>query len=214
MMYYFWIVLFLGVQLFCLGLLWVSCFPGALTDVEWSLILPLYWLLTTPLGILILLLAFGFVIWSRRRWNSQIRPPAESLPKRQPRRFLKQLVVVTCLVLFLTSILIRINLPQTIAFSLSRPAFDAFIANEAKLVKLCRDPLKPQLGIYRIKDCDIDSQGGIYLQTGWHGFLFNSAAYGFVHRPNPHGSERFGKDIYEYHPVVEDWYWFRASQDW
>jgi hypothetical protein len=46
-----------------------------------------------------------------------------------------------------------------------------------------------------------------------HGFLFDSCAYGFVYRPNAQGSERFGYDVYEHYPVVDDWHWFKAGND-
>jgi hypothetical protein len=208
------ILLLATVQLTCLGLLWVSCFPGALVDVSWILITVPYVLLTQygVLPILVTLSLLGWAIWARSRQKHQARPKPPG--KNQLRSIKKRFFWMTGGMVVCTFILIGLNLPQKIAFSLSRPAFDAFIADSAKVEQVCGRSVKQRFRLYQVEDCDRDVKGGIYFQTGQHGFLFSSAAYGFVYRPNSQGSQRFGKDFYEYHAVVGEWYWFKASNDW
>lgn len=213
-MYRFLVFLFLIVQLLCVALLWLSCFPGALEDATIPLVIIVAVLLQRS-GILIFLIlaVIGTAVWQRRSRQHSQRPSEALSLSPHPRRYPKQLTIVTCLVLVITSVLLKINLPQKIAFSISRPAFEAFIADTAKVDKLCGQTFKQPLGLYQVEECDHDPRGGIYLRTGLHDFMFTST-YGFVHQPNPHGSERFGEDVYEYGSVVDDWYWFRAAPDW
>ncbi|MBD2327550.1 hypothetical protein [Alkalinema sp. FACHB-956] len=79
--------------------------------------------------------------------------------------------------------------------------------------RLTHCPNRPGGDRCKVEDCDRDPRGGIYFLTGWHGFMVTSA-YGFVYQPNPEGSQRFGQDSYTYQVVIDQWYWFRASQDW
>jgi hypothetical protein len=240
-MHRFLTVLLWSTQVICIGLLWFSCFPGALADAS----MPFFWLMfllvAHPIGILIglILPAVGLAIWRRSRWSRDRQPPRSSprsppsnspidLPidppnnppgGRSPRRpvhpALKRLVIATLGAVFLTSVLIRTNLPQVLAFSISRPAFEVLLADPVKLENLCGQRLPQQVGLYFVVECDRDPRGGVYFSTGSHGgFLFDSDTYGFVYQPNAHGSQRFGEDSYEYYPVVDGWYWFRAGRDW
>jgi hypothetical protein len=67
--------------------------------------------------------------------------------------------------------------------------------------------------IDRIHLRDRSLKGSIYLETGHHGFLFTDT-YGFVYRPNPKDSVHFREDLYEYHRIVDEWYWFKAINPW
>jgi hypothetical protein len=124
-MYHFLVLLLWSIQLSCLGLLGISCFPGALEDVTWISFIVVY---ISFIAALVILVPIGIVFWWRRRLKNQAALP-KNLPKNLPsrpkiRRYPKQVAIATCLVLFLTSLLLKTNLPQKIAFSLSRPAFD------------------------------------------------------------------------------------------
>ncbi len=231
-MHRFLTVLLLSTQVTCIGLLWFSCFPGALVDASIPFFLLMFLLVAHPLGILIglILPAVGLAIWMRSHYQRDREPPkspSRSLPSgspsdlprgRSPRRpldrALKRRAIATLGAIFLTSVLIRTNLPQVLAFSISRPAFEVLLADPVKLEDLCGQRLPQQVGLYFVMECDRDPRGGVYFSTGSHGFLFDSDTYGFVYQPNAHGSQRFGEDPYEYYPVVDGWYWFRAGRDW
>ncbi len=208
------ILLLTTVQLTCLGLLWVSCFPGALVDATWILLIVPYVLLTQygSLPIVVILSLLGLGVWFRSRRKTQ--SPTRSPRKNSLRSIQKRMVWITSGVLVCTVLWISLNLPQKIAFSLSRPAFDAFIADSANVNQVCGRSVKQQFGLYQVEECDRDFYGGIYFKTGSHGFLFNSHDYGFVYRPNSKGSQRFGQETYEYHPVSGEWYWFKAGNEW
>jgi hypothetical protein len=207
------IFLLAAIQLICLWLLWLSCFPGALVDGLWLPIILLYLVLTQYVAVLTLvaLLVLGWAIWLRSRPRNQ--SASRSTGKTRLRSIKKRLIWMTGGMMICTLLLIGLNLPQKIAFSLSRPAFDAFIADSVKVDQTCGRSMKQQFGFYQVEECDRDPKGGIYLKTGQYDFL-NSIAYGFVHRPNPKGSTYFGKDIYEYHAVINEWNWFKAGNDW
>lgn len=207
-------VILIGIQVLCCGALWLSCFPGALPDAIWHIellvALCFLWLVKRPLGQGTLVLAtVALGVWLYRCWR---RSPA------RPLRLMHQIwgnvsrtmVLVTGVMVLLTSILITLNVPQAIAFSLSRPAFDAFVADET----LCKEDTKLQLGLYRIERCVADGQGGVYFQTGGYGLLFNAADYGFVYQPRLDGSGALGTGTYEYYPVAEGWYGFKVAKDW
>lgn len=207
------ILILITVQLTCLGLLWISCFPGLLVDASWILIIVPYIFLTQYgyIPMVVTLVLLGWAIGSRKRQRNQSSHP---LPKPTRRRSVKKwFFIMTGSVVVCTCVLLGLNLPQKIAFSLSRSAFEAFIADSAQVKQVCGQNVRQQFGLYRVEDCDRDPRGGIYFLTGWHGFMFTSA-YGFVYQPNPEGSQRFGQDSYTYQVVIDQWYWFRASQDW
>jgi hypothetical protein len=123
------------------------------------------------------------------------------------------LVIAATITVGLTAILLLTNLPQTVAFSISRPAFDTVVANADRLNSICNGkPVNQQLGLYRVIECDQDRRGGIYFSTRNFLFFQTSDFYGFVYQPNPYGNYHFGSDIYEYYPIVGEWYGFTAGK--
>ena len=194
-------------QIISVGLIGMSCYPGALYEGILLLLIVVY-VLGVPLAIAaILLIGIMVLLWKRERRN----PPDIVLKHRRDRR---RLVMISLATIVITSVLVTTNLPRFIAFSLSRPAFESVINDSNQLKDVCNSrPVDVQLGIYTVLVCDRDARGGIYFNTGEHGFLFNSAYYGFVYQPNPYGSQLFGSDVYKYEAITGDWYWFQASKD-
>ncbi|HEY9647486.1 MAG TPA: hypothetical protein V6C88_14000 [Chroococcidiopsis sp.] len=219
-MYWFLTVLLWLIQLICLGLLWASCFPGVLGEIGFIVLLLLFGVFSTLGGLLLILIALGIglLIWRNRQQQAHSASDRTQLPRR--RRYPKRLAIATALTLLVTAVLLWLNLPQVLAFSLSRPAFDKFVANTEQITRLCADPysepqVSQQLGLYLVLTCDRDPQGAVYLKTYEDGF-FTTENYGFAYRPNPQGSQRFGTvkhDGYKQGPVSGDWYWFMGVRD-
>jgi hypothetical protein len=124
----------------------------------------------------------------------------------------QRLLIAFAITIGLTAILLKTNLPQTVTFALSRPAFEAVITDADQLKSICNSkPTEQQLGFYKVIECDRDNRGGIYFSTGqYSGFLFDSFYFGFVYQPNPYGSKHFGTKVYEY-PIMGDWHGFKAG---
>jgi hypothetical protein len=194
--------LLLSIQLLCLTLLGVSCFPGAMVDFTWTVMLLVFTLTPFLLGGIIIWL----FIWNWRYQKRGAIPPEN--PPRRTRRYPRKLAIATGIILALTTILLQTNTPQKVAFAVSRPAF------EAKLSTQCNGVMVPQLlGLYQVEECNWDRKGGAYFKTGSHGFMFDECAYGFAYQPNTKGSDRLGWDTYDYAPVSGDWSWFKACND-
>ncbi|WP_190398110.1 hypothetical protein [Pseudanabaena sp. FACHB-1998] len=193
----FLFILLLLLQLLCLGVLWISCFPGELADLGFFLLVIVY-IYGIPL-----LIAFVVITVV----GMQILKKINFFPATQT------LIIAAAITLGLTVILLKTNLPQTIAFSISRPAFEAVIADADKLNSICNSkPVKQQVGLYRVIECDRDRRGGIYFSTGNLRFIDISDFYGFAYQPNPYGNYHFGSDVYTYYPIVGEWYGFTAGK--
>jgi hypothetical protein len=195
--------LLLAVQLLCLTLLGVSCFPGAMVNFIGTAMLLTYILAPFGLG--------GGIIWLLI-WNWRRHKPDFNLENapllRRTQRYPRRLAIATGILLVSTVLLLQTNTPQKVAFAFSRPAF------EARLNSQCNGVMVPQtLRIYRVEECIWDRKGGAYFKTGSHGFMFDQCTYGFVYQPNAQGSDRFGHGPYAYSPVSGDWAWFKACTD-
>jgi len=190
-------ILLLLLQLVCLGLLWISCFPGELSNLPFILFLIV---IIYGIPLLVLLVVTSLV-------GMPILKKINFFPTDQT------LVIAATITVGLTAILLLTNLPQTVAFSISRPAFDTVVANADRLNSICNGkPVNQQLGLYRVIECDQDRRGGIYFSTRNFLFFQTSDFYGFVYQPNPYGNYHFGSDIYEYYPIVGEWYGFTAGK--
>ncbi len=201
----FLLILLLGVQLVCLGLIWISCFPGLILD-SFFIILAIAYVMSIPFAIAIILAII--LTLNRRKKEKQLPLQRINENKRDRRRLLIAFVVTIAI----TTILLKTNLPQTIAFSLSRPAFEAVVTHVDQLQKICNSkPIDQQLGFYRVIECDRDERGGIYFSTGQYGLFFDFIHYGFAYKPNPYGNAHFGSKIYGYYPIIGDWYGFKSG---
>ena len=196
-------VLFLFLQPICLGLLWISCFPGLIADVIF-LLFGIVYIYGVPLFVLLFVITLI---------GLQILKKVNFFPVKQTRRDRKKLLIALSITIGLTVVLLKTNLPQKVAFSMSRTAFDAVVNDVGKLQSICNSkPVNQQLGLYRVMECDRDNRGGIYFSTENFRFIDISDFYGFVYQPNPYGSYHFGADIYEYYPIVGDWHGFTAGK--
>jgi hypothetical protein len=203
MMNRFLFILFLLLQPICLGLLWISCFPGAGSDALF-LLLWIGYIYGIPLLVLCVVV---FLV------GMKTLKKINFFPLKQTRSDRQKLLIAIAITIGLTAILLKTNLPQTVAFSISRPAFDAVVADVDKLNSICNsNPVNQQLGLYRVIECDRDSRGGIYFSTGQFRFIDIFDSYGFVYQPNPYGNYHFGSDIYEYYPIKGEWYGFTAGK--
>jgi hypothetical protein len=217
----FLIFLLLIVKLICLGLIWGSCSPGGLEDITFLGILILYLLRIPLLIVLVILISIGAAIWLRYHWQAKPRKiDALSAPK-PSRRYAQKIALIICGVVLATSILLKLNLPQRIAFAISTPAFNSFLADSAQVEHFCDSTSAPsinqQFGFYWVQECDRDPRGGIYFKTyDRSGIVWYAESHGFAYRPNAKGSRRFGSgkasDIYQYASVWGDWYWFKAGK--
>ncbi|MEM6714971.1 MAG: hypothetical protein AAF622_07850 [Cyanobacteria bacterium P01_C01_bin.147] len=202
------LTLLLGINLYCLVLLWGSMWPGRLEDIVFLTII-----LGTTLVIVVIpvFIAIAVIFWRRNQ-----RPATRltrAAVKHQRRQYpLKQVAIATALIILVTHISIKLNWPMRVAFGLSEGAFLAQV-NEAPVTEtsFSEFPLNQRLGLYYVTYYATDSRGGTYFQTGAHGFF--PAPHGFAYQPNDQGSP-FGDDIYHVEPVQKDWYWFRATWDW
>jgi hypothetical protein len=116
-------------------------------------------------------------------------------------------VLVVCFALVLT------GLPRRIAFFLSCPAFERYVAT-APAFGGGNAPLGRWLGAYYVDTYAADPRGGIYFRThaGADGIGPDTMSYGFAFRPNPQGTP-FGRASYRCARMVGDWYMFSASND-
>ena len=202
------LTLLLGINLYCLVLLWCSMWPGRLEDVIFLTII-------FGMGILFVLVLMGgaiaVILWRRnqrsaaKRTHSAVKPRHRQYP-------LKRVAIATTIMVLVTQISLAFNWPMRGAFALSEGAFLAQV-NDAPVTEnsFSEFPLNKRLGLYYVTYDATDSRGGTYFQTGAHGFF--PAPHGFAFQPNDQGSP-FGDDVYHIEPVQKDWYWFRATWDW
>jgi hypothetical protein len=99
------------------------------------------------------------------------------------------------------------------AFLIDRPAFETAAVGAPK--STIGMPFGKRLGIYNVDECAADPRGGLFFRvySGRDGISPDTMSYGFVKQPNLKGSP-FGAAKYAIFHLVDDWYWFRASNDW
>lgn len=235
-MIYLFLLALAGIHLGCVWLLWLSLWPGLAESVlVTALVLGVIGLVY---GVPVILLCYGLYYWLYRRVYYRRKHPLlfkaememnaavqQSPYHRRLRRWLKTSCLTAIALIFLTSILIKLELPRTFAFRLARPAFEAELARLPLQENPTQDnsPQDPpqenwsssngkRFGLYWVPEYHVLAEGGTYFKTGDHGFIW-AYTYGFVYQPHPYDSP-FGTSPYNYHPVVDDWYWFEAGQEW
>ncbi|MBN1514686.1 MAG: hypothetical protein JXB13_21915 [Phycisphaerae bacterium] len=178
----------------CAAALGVSIYPGVLNQgLFFGVLLALVVVPVVGLGAVVCL-----IVLARRGKLKQIR-----VPWRQ--------AAAAAAILCLTCALLKFYVPRRIAFAASRSAFEQFVAEAPE-----SDPTGSsahRLGVYRVIEHAEDPAGGQYLVVYRHPDMVDCVSYGFVYRPNRAGTP-FGRAHYELHPLAEDWYWFRVSDDW
>lgn len=188
-------LLLLMTLLTCSLTLVLSVYPGILND--WMTLLPISLLWLGGLGWLaIALLRF----WIRRH---------ESGSRREWQNF-----VVIGLLLVVSYGLLKFYVPRRMAFSISRPAFEQWLAqNPDRFTEGVE--LNTKLGLYAVEFVFSGDWQDSYFRTYHHGDGLgpDTVSYGFAFQPNPHQSP-LGQANYGVYPLGDRWYWFRASNDW
>lgn len=206
----------IGIQLICLSLLWVSCFPGAFDEaIVWVILLAGGSLAVMALGGM----GFGLLSWIAPRSLSSHRlhtpqPDQRSpapLRSNRPHRScpsLKGLATLTGLIILMTVALLIGNVPQQLAFVFARPAFEALIADSSHLDRT----LATQVGIYRVVECRSGTLNAVYCQTGQHGFVWTQTC-GFAYLPQLSASlsSPYLGTIQPYRLISGNWYEFTAT---
>ena len=126
----------------------------------------------------------------------------------------KSLTLVVVSVATLTLILLIFYVPRRVPFLLSRSSFEQRLTS-APTNERWPTKLNARLGIYHVDKYAMDPRGGVYFRvySGGDGIGPDTMSYGFVHQPNRDGTP-FGAAHYWLFHIVDDWYWFRASDDW
>lgn len=123
------------------------------------------------------------------------------------------MLLILPLVVMCTLGALKFYLPRRTAFTLCRPAFEKRMSS-VPLTSRAVD-CDGTIGIYSIDSWGKDPRGGVYFRTtATNDFLGpDEISYGFVYKPNPHGSP-FGGAEYRLYPLGGEWYWFKANNDW
>ena len=179
-----------------LTLLSLSIWPGVLADlVFWAVLSSILWL---PIS----LIAFIFlaVFLYRRHRQGGLLP----IPKWQ--------VAAVPTVVVLTLALLFFYVPRRLAFLLSRSAFER-MAQSAPPPGTT--PVNAWLGTYWVDEYAGDASGTVFFRvhSGSAGLGPDVMSYGFVRQPSQQ-STPFGAAGYRVFHIVDDWYWFRVSDDW
>lgn len=188
----------LAVTLFGSGLLlFLSVWPGLLSGL--ALVVGFWAILWVPLALLIWAI-IRLVRGRAPRSSHEGRPPVVE-------RLAIPAVAFITLALFLT------EAPRRVAFLLSRSAFER-LATTARVDHPHPLPSRTLAGVYRVDEFAADRRGGVYFRVvlAPDGLGPDHLSYGFAKGPNLKGSP-FGASNYLIVHVVDDWYWFRASDD-
>ena len=226
-MIYLFLLVLAGIHLGCMWLLWLSLWPGLAESV--LVTAAIVGIIGLVYGAPVILLFYVLYYWLYRRVYYRRKHPllfkaelemnaaARQRPyQKQLRRWLKTSCLTAIALIFITSILIKLELPRKFAFRFARPAFDAELARLSTQDNPTQESWSSSdgktFGMYWVPEYHVLAEGGTYFKTGDHGFIW-PYTYGFVHQPHPYDSP-FGTSPYNYHPVVDDWYWFEAGQEW
>jgi hypothetical protein len=123
-------------------------------------------------------------------------------------------VAVVFALLFGTYVLLKFYVPRRIAFAASRDAFEQMVP-QATASEYQGTPFNRRLGVYKVDEYAADPRGGVYFRvySGGDGIGPDRMSYGFAYKPNQKGTP-FGAARYRLFRLGNDWYWFRASDDW
>ena len=181
----------------CVVALAISIYPGVLNDLLFIGIL-LSLLIVPVVGI------FGGIVLVVVACKGKFR--GLQIPWMQ--------VAVVCAILFGTYVLLKFYIPRRIAFAASRAAFEQMVS-QATPSERQGTPLNRRLGVYKVDEYAADPRGGVYFRvySGGDGIGPDQMSYGFAYRPNQKGTP-FGAARYRLFRLGNDWYWFRASDDW
>jgi hypothetical protein len=180
-------LLFLSALFTCSLTLVFSIYPGLLHGFAISIAIAFLWFV----------LMGWFAIAALQHWRTQTST-----------------LIAILLILAISYGLLKFYVPRRIAFVMSRPAFEQWIATHpAKLTK--GETINTKLGIYHVEYYISSDQNDSYFRTYHHGDGLgpDTVSYGFAYRPNSKQSP-FGAAQYQLYPLEGEWYWFTASNDW
>ena len=181
----------------CLTALGLSIYPGVLNDL--LLVALFFACLAIPIGgisglvVVIVLARSGVLKGCRMPWSR---------------------LALSLLILLGTFLLLAFYVPRRLAFATARPAFMQLVP-QARPSAFGGTSLHRRCGVYTVDEYAADPRGGVYFRThrGQDGIGPDVMSYGFAYKPNRLGTP-FGAADYATFPLGDDWYWFRASDDW
>ena len=177
----------------CVLILRVSIDPGQPAHtVFWAKFLVLLAVLP-PLGLFMVPL-LGWGIWTSRQWLFS------------PRVCPRWLAIASPIVAGITWGLVQLNLPQQLAFKLSRSAFETALDS----VPVAVTQADKRMGLYKIERYGTDPRGGLYFRVRREDAGLDLIHYGFVYQPNQQGSP-FGESNYTLEHLTDDWYIFSET---
>lgn len=181
----------------CLVALAISVYPGVLNDLLFIGIL-LSFLVVPVVGIAAVVV---LVVLARKGKLRGLRIPWMR-------------VAVVFALLFGTYVLLKFYVPRRIAFAASRASFEQMVP-QAKPSDYQGAMLNRRLGVYKVDEYAADPRGGVYFRvySGGDGIGPDRMSYGFAYKPNQKGTP-FGAARYRLFRLGNEWYWFRASDDW
>ncbi|MCU0541586.1 MAG: hypothetical protein MUE44_05275 [Oscillatoriaceae cyanobacterium Prado104] len=123
-------------------------------------------------------------------------------------------LIATLLILALSYGLLKFYVPRRIAFFLSRPAFEKWLATHPVATNKLQS-IDTKLGIYQVDEYFAGNRGDRYFRVYSHGDGLgpDRVSYGFAYQPNSEGSP-FGNANYKIYRLGDGWYWFQVSDDW
>ena len=107
--------------------------------------------------------------------------------------------------------MLKFYIPRRVVFPIHRSVFAGCVARAPE--SHSGAPLGRRLGMYYVDAFAKDPRGGVYFRTGTTSNWIDIQSWGFAYQPNDLGTP-FGNGHYRVHPLVGEWYWFVASNDW
>ena len=180
----------------CIAALAISVWPGLLQDVLlWTIVVGFF-----PAVALAIMLA-GYALVRGRRLTPL---------RRNSVRLLAAIPVIGVL----TFALLILYVPRRMAFLASRAAFESALG-QINTGVVGPMELNRRLGAYLVDSYAVYPHGVVYFRVydAPDGLGPDTRSFGFVKNPNS-TSSLFGAAYCRVHHVVDDWYWFEASDDW
>ena len=189
-------IVFIIIVLCCITVLVISIYPGWLDSLFFPVLVICMFI--SPL-LLLAALVVGIIMYKKGLLRISHIPWS--------------ILIKAILISLITCILIYFYIPRRIVFLLYQTEFEHYIENASPSEQEQRGNQK--LGPYTVDEYLVDKQGGKYIRvnSGADGIGPDLMSYGFCFKPNTKGTP-FGAAHYRICHLVDDWYWFHASDDW
>jgi hypothetical protein len=193
----------------------LRAYPGVLVDLAFFAVLlsPLWFPVLVIAGVVALVLRVRRDKTARSQARAAIVAGADGTKGDATTKVRRRWPVVAPAVVIVCAAVFVANVPLRVAFRVSRPWFEPYVAKAPVLASNGR-PLGRYLGVYYVDTYAADARGGVYFRThaGADGLGPDVMSYGFAYKPNRDGSP-FGAAHYRRYRIVGDWYGFIASDD-